>query len=48
MTYYFLDVADEDAKCYKAMGPILINQTLTEAKETVTKRSELMKKEQER
>merc|ERR1712088_949376 len=43
-----LDVAEDDSKCYKVLGPVLVNQSLSEAKETVTKRQDAMNTEAER
>merc|ERR1739838_520679 len=43
-----LDVAEEDSKCFKVLGPVLVDQSLSEAKETVTKRQEVMNTEAER
>merc|ERR1712130_1049611 len=43
-----LNVADEDAKCFKMLGPVLIDQTLAEAKENVQKKEDVMSQETER
>merc|ERR1712203_530090 len=43
-----LEHANEDAKCFKTLGPVLVDQTLAEAKETVSKRQGIMEKETER
>merc|ERR1711893_70244 len=43
-----LGLADENAKCFKTLGPVLVDQTLAEAKETVSNRQSIMEKETER
>ena len=41
-------LADENSKCFKTLGPVLVDQTLAEAKETVENRQSIMEKETER
>jgi prefoldin beta subunit len=40
-----LDLLEDDAVVYKLVGPVLVKQELSEAKQTVEKRLEYIKKE---
>ena len=40
-----LELLSEDAKVYKLVGPVMINQSLFEAKDTVEKRLDFIEKE---
>lgn len=40
-----LDVLEEDATVYKLIGPVLVKQDLSEAKQTVEKRLDYIRKE---
>lgn len=40
-----IDSAPEDAKCYKILGPVLLDQTLAQSKENIVKRGDLLNNE---
>ena len=40
-----MDILEDDTLIYKMMGPVLVKQDLSEARQTVTKRLEYINKE---
>lgn len=40
-----MNILEDDTVIYKMMGPVLVKQDLSEAKQTVTKRLEYINKE---